>query len=107
MEGCFFARCGCPDDRYSDARLIYCFEIAVFSSDSDCLVLNVLVLRLRNKSVLAVSFAELWTRIESVGSGMVLRRMVTIRRELRKNFLILSALLEMSIALFVCNRHLC
>ena len=51
---------------------VCCFEIAVLSSDSDCLVLNVLVLRMRNKSAfLAVSFAEIWMRIESVGSGRV------------------------------------
>ena len=46
-------------------RVSYFFEIAVLFSDSDRLVLNVLVLRMRNKSVfLAVSFAEIWMRTE-------------------------------------------
>ena len=45
---------------------VCCFEIAVLSSDSDCLVLNVLVLRMdaQQSVFLAVSFAEIWMRTE-------------------------------------------
>ena len=107
MEGCFFARCGCPDDRYSDARLIYCFEIAVFSSDSDCLVLNVLVLRMRNKSVfLAVSFAEIWMRTErGIREGFTPDGGYPAGASFELPFLIRLAGNDESA--FVCNRHLC
>ena len=92
MKGCFLARCGCPDDQYSDASWIYwmrspCYCWIPFvssstSSFSGCATSRFLLL--------VSPRYERESRVWDPG-GFVLRR-VTIRRELRKNFLFLIRL---------------